>query len=601
MVDINDNDYKLLKMNESLLSKLSSDDIKFKETIDTYKELAIKIDRSNYNDFIDKINNYSNNQSLQEELEYLDELENGYGQLNEMQCRFRSIYSTYGLDDDFKLSDLGRIDIDEIRERRNLISGYLINNKNIADSKKKLDEYNDKLISLNKEEKENSKRYQYLEEELKRMFLDAEGRIIDSSMKYTSVKMEYSDNEFDLGKLLEDSELLEQTFKQVLSAEMEQKEVLKAVDICYDKMPTKENRETRDVTRIDTVKANYRLALIKIVKLISHYENTYDKMVEKREQLKDLIKKRNEYLKILGKRYAVDPFGRIKIDEQLNYIKTNLRDNAREIARVRKLINEVSNRLDEMNSKNNSFLTELNSSDISFIKDTTSLSDISVELDDDLIKQIEVYLDNQVVNIRNISSEFKIGRVHEKTDGVINRVYQMISADTKNEKTNTYNPELVVENDDPILLDNTSMFDYGYLFDMESEVDMEPDEPMFEFDNIGGTVSLSDNVMEIESEQEDSNLFHDNGDSPFENIIFFDDKVGDTKEEIFPQLDTTNPYVDTTSSYQLNGIKKEEAVVNEIDDMRMPEIFWKTETKEDNNFEEIESLDEQIKKLKLVA
>ena len=593
MVDINDNDYKLLKMNESLLSKLSSDDIKFKETIDTYKELAIKIDRSNYNDFIDKINNYSNNQSLQEELEYLDELENGYGQLNEMQCRFRSIYSTYGLDDDFKLSDLGSIDIDGIRERRNLISGYLINNKNIADSKKKLDEYNDKLISLNKEEKENSKRYQYLEEELKRMFLDAEGRIIDSSMKYTSVKMEYSDNGFDLGKLLEDSELLEQTFKQVLSAEMEQKEVLKAVDICYDKMPTKENRETRDVTRIDTVKANYRLALIKIVRLISHYENTYDKIVEKREQLKDLIKKRNEYLNILGKRYAVDPFGRIKIDEQLNYIKTNLRDNAREISRVRKLINEVSNRLDEMTSKNNSFLTEINSSDISFIKDTTSLSDISVGLDDDLIKQIKVYLDNQVANVRDISSEFKIDRVHEKTDGVISRVYQMISNDTKSDKTSTYNPELVVENDDSNLLDNdnASIFDDSDLFDIES------DEPMFEFDNIGGTEYLADDSagsMEIEKEQEDSNLFHDNGDSPFENIIFFDDKVGDTKEEIFPQLDTT-------SSYQLSEVKKEKAVVNEIDDMRMPEVFWKTETKEDNNFEEIESLDEQIKKLKLVA
>lgn len=593
MVDINDNDYKLLKMNESLLSKLSSDDIKFKETIDTYKELAIKIDRSNYNDFIDKINNYSNNQSLQEELEYLDELENGYGQLNEMQCRFRSIYSTYGLDDDFKLSDLGSIDIDGIRERRNLISGYLINNKNIADSKKKLDEYNDKLISLNKEEKENSKRYQYLEEELKRMFLDAEGRIIDSSMKYTSVKMEYSDNEFDLGKLLEDSELLEQTFKQVLSAEMEQKEVLKAVDICYDKMPTKENRETRDVTRIDTVKANYRLALIKIVRLISHYENTYDKIVEKREQLKDLIKKRNEYLNILGKRYAVDPFGRIKIDEQLNYIKTNLRDNAREISRVRKLINEVSNRLDEMTSKNNSFLTEINSSDISFIKDTTSLSDISVGLDDDLIKQIKVYLDNQVANVRDISSEFKIDRVHEKTDGVISRVYQMISNDAKSEKTSIYNPELVVENDDSNLLvnDNALIFDDSDLFDMKS------DEPMFEFDNIGGTEYLADDSagsMEIEKEQEDSNLFNDNGDSPFGNIIFFDDKVGDTKEEIFPQLDITDPY-------QLSGVKKEEAVVNEIDDMRMPEVFWKTETKEDNNFEEIESLDEQIKKLKLVA
>ena len=580
-------------MNESLLSKLSNEDNKFKETIDTYKELAIKIDRSNYNDFIDKINNYSNNQSLQEELEYLDELENGYGQLNEMQCRFRSIYSTYGLDDDFKLSDLGSIDIDGIRERRNLISGYLINNKNIADSKKKLDEYNDKLISLNKEEKENSKRYQYLEEELKRMFLDAEGRIIDSSMKYTSVKMEYSDNEFDLGKLLEDSELLEQTFKQVLSAEMEQKEVLKAVDICYDKMPTKENRETRDVTRIDTVKANYRLALIKIVRLISHYENTYDKIVEKREQLRDLIKKRNEYLNILGKRYAVDPFGRIKIDEQLNYIKTNLRDNAREISRVRKLINEVSNRLDEMTSKNNSFLTELNSSDISFIKDTTSLSDISVELDDDLIEQIKVYLDNQVANVRDISSEFKIDRVHEKTDGVISRVYQMISNDTKSEKTSTYNPELVVENDDSNLLDNdnASIFDDSDLFDIES------DEPMFEFDNIGGTEYLADDSassMEIEKEQEDSNLFHDNGDSPFENIIFFDDKVGDTKEEIFPQLDTT-------SSYQLSEVKKEEAVVNEIDDMRMPEVFWKTETKDDNNSEEVESLDEQIKKLKLVA
>ncbi len=593
MVDINDNDYKLLKMNESLLSKLSSDDIKFKETIDTYKELAIKIDTSKYNDFIEKINNNSNNQSLQEELEYLDELENGYGQLNEMQCRFRSIYSTYGLDDDFKLSDLGSIYIDEIRERRNLISGYLINNKNIADSKKKLDEYNDKLISLNKEEKENSKRYQYLEEELKRMFLDAEGRIIDSSMKYTSVKMEYSDIDFDFGKLLEDCELLEQTFKQVLSAEMEQKEVLKAVDICYDKMPTKENRETRDVTRIDTVKANYRLALIKIVRLISHYENTYDKIVEKREQLRDLIKKRNEYLNILGKRYAVDPFGRIKIDEQLNYIKTNLRDNAREISRVRKLINEVSNRLDEMTSKNNSFLTELNSSDISFIKDTTSLSDISVELDDDLIKQIKVYLDNQVANVRDISSEFKIDRVHEKTDGVISRVYQMISNDTKSDKTSTYNPELVVENDDSNLLDN----DNALIFDDSDLFDIESDEPMFEFDNIGGTEHLADDSagsMEIEKEQEDSNLFHDNGDSPFENIIFFDDKVGDTKEEIFPQLDTT-------SSYQLSEVKKEEAVVNEIDDMRMPDVFWKTETKDDNNSEETESLDEQIKKLKLVA
>ena len=96
-------------------------------------------------------------------------------------------------------------------------------------------------------------------------------------------------------------------------------------------------------------------------------------------------------------------------------------------------------------------------------------------------------------------------------------------------------------------------------------------------------------------------LFHENGDSPFGNIIFFDDKVGDTKEEIFPQLNTNNPYVDITSSYQLSEAKKEEAVVNEIDDMRMPEVFWKTETKEDNNFEEIESLDEQIKKLKLVA
>ena len=598
MVDINDNDYKLLKMNESLLSKLSSDDDRFKKAIDTYKELAIKIDRSNYNDFIDKINKCSNNQSLQEELEYLEELENDYGQLNEIQCRFRNIYNTYGLDEDFKLSDLDRIDIDGISERRNLISGYLINNKNIADSKKKLDEYNDKLIALNKEEEDNSKRYHYLEEELKRMFLDAEGRIVDSSMKYTSVKIEYSDNEFDLGILLEDSELLEQTFKQALSEEMEQKEVLNAVDICYDKIPTKENRETRDVTRIDTIKANYRLALIKIVRLISHYENTYDKMIEKREQLKDLIKKRNEYLKILGKRYSVDPFGRIKVDEQLNYIKTNLRDNAREIARVRKLINEVSNRLDEMNSKNSSFLTELNSSDISFIKDTTSLSDISVGLDDDLIEQTKVYLDNQVVNVRDISSEFKIDRVHEKTDGVINRVYQMISDDTKNEKTNTYNPELVVENDDSNLLDNdnASIFDDSDLFAIGSEVDMEPDEPMFEFDNIGENKYLADdsaNSMKIENDQEDSNLFHDNVDSPFGNIILFNDKIGDTEEEIFPQLDTTN-------QYELNEVKKEE-VANEIDDMRMPEVFWKTETKEDNNSEEIESLDEQIKKLKLVA
>ena len=144
MIDINDNDFKLLKMNESLLSRLSVKDGKdYIQALTNYQKLAKKIDSNSYQELIDKIKNYENNQHklpLEEELTFLQELENQYDSLNELQCKFRNV------DDDLELSDISTIDRDAISRRKDLISGYLINLKNIEDCNKKIEASNDRLI-----------------------------------------------------------------------------------------------------------------------------------------------------------------------------------------------------------------------------------------------------------------------------------------------------------------------------------------------------------------------------------------------------------------------------------------------------------------------
>lgn len=621
MIDINDNDFKLLKMNESLLSKIKDKEL-IDKTIKDYSLLAKKIDERNYQEFISRIKNKKHNQTLEEELSYLEELENEYTQLEELQCKFRNIYSMY-CDDELSLSDLSTIKIDKIRERKNLISGYLINIKNIDTTKGELEKFNEQLIFEDKKRTNNRERYLRLEEELKNAFINAEGRK-ETVSAYTSVKNEYEENGFDIQRLVNDKEYLNSKLIEVQNIRKEKEDLLKTGKICYENMPSKENKEVLNSLNVDAIVARYQLSLLKIVNLIVNYQDSYDKLLEKREQLLDLIKKRVSYLGTLGKKFVVDPFSRIKIQEQVGYIETSLEDNTRMISRIRKSINESSNKLEELMNKNSEYLMIIPQEHDDYIVDKLSFSDVDVSSVDDNIlvgdwtNIVDSVYDNQVISVKDIPNSFKKDIVSEKTRGVITRVYEMVIEDSaldikpledRNERENS----LLETQEVNILHDNNTLEDTLEHNDENEELsDANWQDNGFLIDDITSSIKI-DNTKK--KELDNDNLFMDNMSSPFNEIELFGDKVSDammveqgnsdtlTNETIKELKDKRDVINELRFDKELSLDKDKE--INEIVDsgrdseFNLPEAFW--EVKDNNQEKDVESIDEQVKKLKLVV
>ena len=621
MIDINDNDFKLLKMNESLLSKIKDKDL-IDKTIKDYSLLAKKIDERNYQEFISRIKNKKHNQTLEEELSYLEELENEYTQLEELQCKFRKIYSMY-CDDELSLSDLSTIKIDKIRERKNLISGYLINIKNIDTTKGELEKFNEQLIFEDKKKTNNREKYLRLEEELKNAFINAEGRK-ETVSAYTSVKNEYEENGFDIQRLVNDKEYLNSKLIEVQNIRKEKEDLLKTGKICYENMPSKENKEVLNSLNVDAIVARYQLSLLKIVNLIVNYQDSYDKLLEKREQLLDLIKKRVSYLGTLGKKFVVDPFGRIKIQEQVGYIETSLEDNTRMISRIRKSINESSNKLEELMNKNSEYLMIIPQEHDDYIVDKLSFSDVDVSSVDDNIlvgdwtNIVDSVYDNQVISVKEMPNSFKKDIVSEKTRGVITRVYEMVMEDSalnikpledENERENS----LLETQEVNILHDNNTLED-TLEHDKKNEELSEANwqDNGFLIDDITSSIKI-DNAKK--KKLDNDNLFMDNMSSPFNEIELFGDKVSDatmveqgnsdtlTNETIKKLKDKRDVIDELRFDKELSLDKDKE--INEIVDsgkdseLNLPEAFW--EVKDNNQEKDVESIDEQVKKLKLVV
>lgn len=621
MIDINDNDFKLLKMNESLLSKIKDKDL-IDKTIKDYSLLAKKIDERNYQEFISRIKNKKHNQTLEEELSYLEELENEYTQLEELQCKFRNIYNMY-CDDELSLSDLSTIKIDKIRERKNLISGYLINIKNIDTTKGELEKFNEQLIFEDKKKTNNREKYLRLEEELKNAFINAEGRK-ETVSAYTSVKNEYEENGFDIQRLVNDKEYLNSKLIEVQNIRKEKEDLLKTGKICYENMPSKENKEVLNSLNVDAIVARYQLSLLKIVNLIVNYQDSYDKLLEKREQLLDLIKKRVSYLGTLGKKFVVDPFSRIKIQEQVGYIETSLEDNTRMISRIRKSINESSNKLEELMNKNSEFLMIIPQEHDDYIVDKLSFGDVDVSSVDDNIlvgdwtNIVDSVYDNQVISVKEIPNSFKKDIVSEKTRGVITRVYEMVIEDSalnikpledENERENT----LLETQEVNILHDNNTLED-TLEHDKKNEELSEANwqDNGFLIDDITSSIKI-DNAKK--KKLDNDNLFMDNMSSPFNEIELFGDKVSDAMmveqgnsdtltNETIKKLKDKHDVIDELRFDKELSLDKDKEINETVDDGRdsefnLPEAFW--EIKDNNQEKDVESIDEQVKKLKLVA
>lgn len=573
--DANDNLEKLLKMTTTLLQKSTDNQ---DEYLSKYKEYATELDKNGYNKLIDRIKNYEMcSYTLSEEYEELDAIEKEYERLKEKQYDYISIYSKYG-NLTLELMPLNLILIDKINKRKEDVLGKLNCDEEIDKCKKELDNLSIRLSEEEKKKALNKEMVCNLERQLRDDFFKAEGRLssrIDGS-NYTSVKNEYKLNGYDIEELLNDKNKLNDVFSEATFNKNDKEGFEKAGIISYDVMPTKENKELLDEYHIETVRAKYQLTLIKILVLVGQELDNYNDVWNKRIKLQDLFKYRLIYLKELGINHLIDPFGRIKLTNQMDLLEGIL-DNSKEIINITKRMGSVNDRLDLMISDRNRLLKELSNRE-NFILDDLSMSKMAslVSLDDSVIESVDVYQENQVVEIKEKSSKMNSRIVFEKANGVLSRVNKMMNREEEKIEKDSIevSPDLVIS---PLL---------------RNDDDIDEDIPI---------VNVEENIEISPFEKEEEELFSVE-EMPFNDVMapLFKDRVSDdNKNDIeygfLPDLNVDDVVVDNLSEVE-NTNKDNNEVNSEIKELS----FWPEQDyqeKEEDKIQEELSLDEQINSL----
>lgn len=599
MLIIDENLFRLTKMYESLLKV---DRINRVENLNKYKENAIKIDSALFDAFLEKISHINeHNHTLEKELSFLESIRDEYKELNDLQVRFKNVCELYG--DSLKLSDLSRVKIDYINERISTINGYLINNKNIEKNKIKIQELNEQLINEEKKKKFLEDKIVELEKILKDSFANTEGRLlVDGKLQYTSVLTEYENLGFDVLELLNNQTLLDENLSKYGKKRNEVSESVRAAELCYNSLLNSESKQVLIDTKKELLMVKYKLTMLKIVKKISLICDDYDQFINKREQLLDLIKYRLDCLKELGIKLSIDPFSRIKINEQLELV-SSFSNNSKNISRLMKLISELNTRIEDMVSANQKYSVALTASD-DLLENKVAFADIGIEISDefnfeDMLTKKEV-TDNQVINVRDFTSRFNIYVVNQKTTSVIRRVSNMLSKNKLHSKTkssDSYSPDLVIVPKKPEkmeFIDNSINFEESIFPVYDSDIILEVpsvfvSEPVVETSNIVDVSSINDTMFETIV--------------PFEAPSFFENKVD---EDIFNNSDS--PFVDTKVEEDVldnqnisDNVQENIANVDYFQEQeQMPDVFWKVQDeigKQENVIQFVPSFDDQINKL----
>lgn len=567
--DVNDNLDKLLKMMTTLLQKATDNQ---DEYLSKYREYATELDRNSYNKLIDRIKNYEMcSYTLSEEYEELDAIEKEYERLKEKQYDYLLTYNKYG-NSTLELKPLNMILIDKISKRKEDVLGKLNCDKEIDKCKKELDNLSIRLSDEEKKKVANKEIICKLEKQLKDDFFRAEGRLssrIDGS-NYTSVKSEYRLNGYDIEELLNDKNKLNDVFSKAIENKNDKEGFEKAGIISYDVIPTKENKELLDEYHMETVRAKYQLTLVKILALVGDELDNYNDVWNKRIKLQDLLKYRLIYLKELGINHLVDPFGRIKLANQMELLE-GIVDNSKEIVNITKSMGNVNDRLDQMISDRNRLLKELSDKE-KFIVDDLSMSKMAsmVEMDDKTNK--DVYQDNQVVEIKEKSLKMNSRIVFEKANGVLSRVNKMMNREDEKIEKNSIevSPDLVIS---PVL---------------HNEV----------VNNIP-TVNIEENT---ENKIKEEDLFNVE-EMPFNDVMapLFKDRVLDDNKKsdeygFLPDLNIDDEVVDSLNSKVEETNKDDNEVNNEMTELS----FWPEQDYQENKVDKVQkelSLDEQINSL----
>ena len=607
MFDIDENSFKLLKMMESLFKTNNIDD----NTLIKYKDIVEKIDRDSFDKIRDMINDVSiNNYPLEQELSLLEDIQTAYNQLELLQHRFINICELYPncrLD----LSDLSLLEIDKVANRLSFINGYLVNASIIENYKKELAKLNEQLIIENKKSVLLRERIIQYEHDLKNSFLNAEGRILDNGeIKYTSVIEEYRENNIDIKKVLDDDDSINHLLDVAEKNKIEMDEELSAAELCYTKIPDIKSKAILDEIKNNTVKSRYYLSLVKILKLLSFDEGEYDRAKEKRQKLLDLIKYRCDCLDKLKIKFAIDPFSRIKIKKQIEQID-EFGDNERQIRAIRKKINEYSVLMDEKIKQNDEFLSDINDSKINSIvkkveiqeEEIPSLQQEEKDVDtynfDELKKDIiDDSQDNQVVGIEDLSNNFMVDRAREKSFGVINRVYEMITEE-KTPEDEEFVPDLFIEQQDVFTSDNKFNVDEDNIF-----VDDVNSDNIFDSSTRTVEIPINSNTENVVDGDltKDKDLFSDV--KPFDDVELFVDKSDDDMFDdnkngtlIFDNNDSTTTVEESKLIDNGNEVFPNMTSAEE-EDATMPELFWETQDEENSEIvDDGVSFEEQLDKL----
>ena len=654
MLVIDDSKMKLLKMKERLLEISAGVD---KTALEDYKKLAVEIDSQIYNNLFEKIKNINtHNYSLEEQLVFLNEILQDYEDLYQLRCSFEMIYGRYSTEK-LELSDLSNILLDNIKNRKSIVEGYLVNSKNIDNIKKELEKLNFKLIQEENKKDEIGRKVKQLETELRNNILNAEGRIYSDtgSLKYTSIVQEFRDNSLDLKELLSNKTLLEEEFSKINEKEVASSEKLQAAKICYQNMPSSENLLVYHDIDVDAAKVRYKLILLRIATLIAEEAEDYTGALEKRMEIDSLNSVRKECLNKIGIKLSIDSFSRIRLKEQINILQA-LGDNSKEIAVIRENIDNYNTLIEQRISQNNEFMLTINDN-VEFIKDDTSFVNIVEDNNVDVIKVANLtdsnYL-NKVIKVSDLSDNFMYDIVKQKTAGVINRVNEVYNGVPVSVSEDITSPELlVVPSSD---LDNDDNKDLFNEYDVEAEtidtiddVFPEKEEDVFlpeieksddvfpsneldnddnkdlfnEYDTGNATIDTIDDVFPTNTEDNifspkiERDIFSSeqpvvdntpdtifNDTIPFESAPLFsdryDDNIFDAPKETPIAENATTIDIDSEGSKQQDTSVLNNEIVS-VNGNEMPELFWPTQEEQVqsviNNNENVLSFDEQINAL----
>lgn len=635
MLEIDKIKMRTLRFYEALLKHNAPDKEK---NLSDYKNTAVQIDKEAFDNIIDVTKCISDhNQSLEEELEFLEGIVNTYNQLLELQTEFKKSCKVYG-STDIELSDLSILNIEYIKNRLSAIKGYLTNIKDIDANKERLQELNGLLIEEEKKKIVLDKRLLDLENILRSNFVNTEGRvIINGKLVPINVSMECKKIGIEFANLLNDANELNATLAEFDKEKREIAEKLRVAEVCHNNSLTSETRFILNEINAEFLAMSYKVTILKIISLISQNSENYDLFIKKRKDIIELINSCVSIMEQLGMKVSVDPFASSKVKEQLELV-LDMPNNANIINKIRKDITSVSSHIDSMVMQNDEYLITISDTK-DLVINNISMNDVdisSVVSFDELISKRKVS-DNQVVSVKNISDKFNSVSVSKKTVGVIKRVNHLMNGEKNNKVVDLqeeYVPELeivpgivnVTEVSTPVVKIDDKLSEQS----LEEETSLFEAKPVLEFDEkLTSKVEFDDDDLEIEDDLDDeddleiersvkgeqlvkaepvvaaSDIFATV--TPFVEPTLFDDRTDDN--DVFVKkydnsLKVSAPVVETKTE-EVSDIRvgEDEGLIIGDSVETMPEAFWVTQMeepkkeKEDEDTSEVISFDEQINML----